>query len=52
MKKSSIKWSLLAAFMLTITPIFSNAMHIMEVFLPVKWALIWWVIFIPLFVKG
>ena len=52
MKKSSIKWSLLAAFMLTITPIFSNAMHIMEGFLPVKWALIWWVIFIPFFVIG
>ena len=52
MKKSNVKWSLTAACMLIITPIISNAMHIMEGFLPVKWAIIWWVIFIPFFVIG
>ncbi len=52
MKKSNVKWSLIAAFMMMITPVISNAMHIMEGFLPVKWAIIWWVIFIPFFVVG
>lgn len=52
MKKSNVKWSLLAAFMLMIIPVVSNAMHIMEGFLPVKWAIIWWVVFIPFFVVG
>ncbi len=52
MKKSNVKWSLIAAFMLMITPVVSNAMHIMEGFLPVNWAIIWWVIFIPFFVVG
>ncbi|MCI6668289.1 energy-coupling factor ABC transporter permease [Romboutsia timonensis] len=52
MKKSNLKWSLIAAFMLVATPIVSNAMHVMEGFLPVKWAIIWWVIFIPFFVVG
>lgn len=52
MKKSNVKWSLIAAFMLIITPVVSNAMHIMEGYLPVKWAIIWWVIFIPFFVVG
>ena len=52
MKKSSIKWSLIAALMLMVTPVVSNAMHIMEGFLPVKSAAIWWVIFVPFFVVG
>lgn len=52
MKKSNFKWSLIATFMLMMTPVISNAMHIMEGFLPVNWALIWWVIFIPFFVVG
>ena len=52
MKKSNLKWSLIAAFMLVATPIVSNEMHVMEGFLPVKWAIIWWVIFIPFFVVG
>lgn len=52
MKKSDFKWSLIAAFMLMITPVISNAMHIMEGFLPVNWAITWWVIFIPFFVVG
>ncbi|WP_297131600.1 energy-coupling factor ABC transporter permease [Terrisporobacter sp.] len=52
MKKSNFKWSLIGAFMLMITPVISNAMHIMEGFLPVNWAITWWVIFIPFFVVG
>lgn len=52
MKRSNVKWSLIAAFMLMITPVLSNAMHIMEGYLPVNWAIIWWVIFIPFFVIG
>ena len=52
MKKSNFKWSLIAAFMLMITPVISNAMHIMEGFLPVNWAITWWVIFIPFFIVG
>ena len=52
MKKSNFKWSLIATFMLMITPVISNAMHIMEGFLPVNWAITWWVIFIPFFVVG
>lgn len=52
MKKSNFKWSFIAAFMLMTTPVISNAMHIMEGFLPVNWAIAWWVIFIPFFVIG
>ena len=52
MKKSNVKWSLLATFMLIMTPVLSNAMHVMEGFLPVNWAITWWVIFIPFFVFG
>ncbi|WP_455538981.1 energy-coupling factor ABC transporter permease [Terrisporobacter sp.] len=52
MKKSNVKWSLIATLMLMTTPVISNAMHIMEGFLPIKWALTWWVIFIPFFVIG
>ncbi|MEG0856322.1 MAG: energy-coupling factor ABC transporter permease [Terrisporobacter sp.] len=52
MKKSNFKWSLIAAFMLMATPVLSNAMHIMEGFLPVGWAVAWWIIFIPFFVVG
>lgn len=52
MKKSNFKWSLIAAFMLMFTPVISNAMHIMEGFLPVNWAVAWWVIFIPFFIIG
>lgn len=52
MKKSNLKWSLIAAFMLMATPILSNAMHIMEGFLPGGWAVGWWIVFIPFFVIG
>ncbi|MGM9530746.1 MAG: energy-coupling factor ABC transporter permease [Intestinibacter sp.] len=38
--------------MLVLAPTISGAMHIMEGFLPVKWAVIWYVLFIPFFVIG
>ncbi|MDK2564975.1 energy-coupling factor ABC transporter permease [Romboutsia sedimentorum] len=51
MKK--IKLVLASAFMLVIlNPIYSNAMHIMEGFLPMKWSIIWSIIFIPFFLVG
>ena len=36
MKKRNLKWSLIGAFMLMATPVMSDAMHIMEGFLPVN----------------
>ncbi|MGL5347791.1 MAG: energy-coupling factor ABC transporter permease [Peptostreptococcaceae bacterium] len=51
MKK--LKLVLLSAVMLIIlNPIYSNAMHIMEGFLPIKWSIIWSVVFIPFFLIG
>ncbi|RDY24064.1 energy-coupling factor ABC transporter permease [Romboutsia maritimum] len=48
-----LKLGLVAAFMLIIlNPVTSNAMHIMEGFLPVKWSITWSVIFIPFFLVG
>ncbi|MGM9536027.1 MAG: energy-coupling factor ABC transporter permease [Intestinibacter sp.] len=38
--------------MLVLAPTVSGAMHIMEGFLPVKWAVAWYVLFIPFFVVG
>lgn len=52
LQKTNIKWCLLAAFMLVLAPTVSGAMHIMEGFLPIKWAVIWYVLFIPFFVIG
>ena len=52
LQKTNIKWCLLATFMLALAPTVSGAMHIMEGFLPVKWAVIWYVLFIPFFVIG
>ncbi|WP_439761625.1 energy-coupling factor ABC transporter permease [Intestinibacter sp.] len=52
LQKTNIKWCLLAAFMLVLAPTVSGAMHIMEGFLPVKWAVAWYVLFIPFFVVG
>lgn len=52
LQKMNIKWCLLAAFMLVLAPTVSGAMHIMEGFLPVKWAVAWYVLFIPFFVVG
>lgn len=34
------------------TPAPAQAMHIMEGFLPVSWAIFWWVIFLPFFLLG
>ena len=51
MKK--LKLVLIATFMLIIlNPVNSNAMHIMEGFLPMKWSIIWSVVFIPFFLIG
>lgn len=33
-------------------PTVSNAMHIMEGFLPIEWSILWTIIFIPFFLKG
>lgn len=52
LEKTNIKWCLLATFMLVLAPTVSGAMHIMEGFLPVKWAIAWYVLFIPFFVIG
>ncbi|HDO9610739.1 TPA: cobalamin biosynthesis protein CbiM, partial [Clostridioides difficile] len=44
--KQNIKLGVIAALMLIIlTPVTSNAMHIMEGYLPVKWSIAWGVIF-------
>lgn len=49
----NLKLGLVASFLLIIfNPITSNAMHIMEGFLPVQWSIIWSVIFIPFFLMG
>lgn len=51
MKK--LKLILLSAVMLIIlNPIYSNAMHIMEGFLPMQWSIIWTVVFVPFFIIG
>lgn len=48
-----LKLGLVAAFFLIImNPITSNAMHIMEGFLPVKWSIMWSLVFIPFFLMG
>nr|WP_330364959.1 hypothetical protein [Clostridioides difficile] len=48
--KQNIKLGVIAALMLIVlTPVTSNAMHIMEGYLPVKWSIAWGVIFIPFF---
>lgn len=41
-----------AALFIALNPIQSNAMHIMEGFLPIKWSILWSVIFIPFFLLG
>ncbi len=38
--------------LIILTPVTSNAMHIMEGYLPVKWSIAWGVIFIPFFLFG
>ena len=49
----NLKLGLIAAFMLILlNPISSSAMHIMEGFLPMKWSILWSIIFIPAFLIG
>lgn len=49
----SFKLSLIAgALLIILNPITSNAMHIMEGYLPIKWSIIWSIIFIPFFIVG
>lgn len=51
MKK--LKLVLVSTFLLiALNPINSNAMHIMEGFLPMQWSIIWTVIFIPFLLVG
>lgn len=48
-----LRLGLVAAFLLIIlNPVTSNAMHIMEGYLPVDWSIMWTVIFIPFFIMG
>ncbi|WP_281887463.1 energy-coupling factor ABC transporter permease [Paenibacillus sp. YYML68] len=57
-----IQWKRKAAFVLLVTmftlyllvntPETVYAMHIMEGFLPIGWAIFWWVVFVPFFVLG
>lgn len=47
------KLGLVAALILIVlNPAISNAMHIMEGYLPIEWSIIWSVIFIPFFLVG
>lgn len=41
-----------AVLFIALNPIKSNAMHIMEGFLPIEWSILWTVIFIPFFLLG
>ncbi len=58
--KSKVKTRCLQLILITIlttyiaigTPAPAQAMHIMEGFLPLSWAIFWWVIFIPFFLLG
>lgn len=51
MKKSRLT-GLFIALLLVLTPSISNAMHIMEGFLPGKWVIIWDIVSIPFIVIG
>ena len=49
----SLKLGIIAAIMFVIiNPLQSQAMHIMEGFLPMKWSILWSIIFIPCFLIG
>ncbi|MGL4913143.1 MAG: energy-coupling factor ABC transporter permease, partial [Romboutsia sp.] len=49
----NFKLGIIAALMFVIiNPIQSQAMHIMEGFLPMKWSILWSIIFIPCFLIG
>lgn len=50
---SKLKIVLLASSMLILlNPTTSNAMHIMEGFLPIEWSILWSIVFIPFFIIG
>ncbi|MGL5756057.1 MAG: energy-coupling factor ABC transporter permease [Paraclostridium sp.] len=50
---SYLTLSLVAGLLIVVlNPITSNAMHIMEGYLPVKWSIFWTIVFIPFFVYG
>lgn len=54
-KQRSLNLGLIASTILAIALLQeqpARAMHIMEGFLPVGWAIFWWVIFLPFFVLG
>lgn len=42
----------LSFYLVVASPTPARAMHIMEGFLPVQWAIFWWVVFIPFFAWG
>lgn len=45
--------SLVAGLLIVVlNPMTSNAMHIMEGYLPIKWSILWTIVFIPFFVYG
>jgi len=52
MKKKKILSSVFLIALFTLTPQISHAMHIMEGFLPLKWAIFWAVISIPFVIVG
>jgi len=57
MQKNHRLWHLLAMFGLSVYLVFgavhpAQAMHIMEGYLPVGWAVFWWVLSLPFFVWG
>lgn len=57
MKKKQQLWQLILMAGLSFYLIIGQtppayAMHIMEGFLPVQWAIFWWIIFIPFFILG
>lgn len=43
---------MVSLILIVLNPISSNAMHIMEGFLPMKWSIIWSIVFIPAFLIG
>lgn len=56
MNRSKVRFGLMIAgflfYLLGNAPQQANAMHIMEGFLPMGWAVFWWVCFLPFFILG
>jgi cobalamin biosynthesis protein CbiM len=42
----------LSYYLVVGSPTPAHAMHIMEGFLPIEWAVFWWIVFIPFFIWG